>query len=105
VQISAADPVAPAWIGPAVGDRAGADRAADCFFAAAGFLCGCMRVDLGVEPGLGGTNEFLEQGHPCGGCLLGAVLPKGLRLAQRFTNELRKPERKALWEGRILKDG
>ena len=79
---------------------AGADRAADGFFAAAGFLRGCMRVELGVEPSLARTNEFPEQGHPCGGCFLGTIFPKRLRLAQRFLHEGRQPGCEARRESR-----
>jgi hypothetical protein len=104
LKVSAADPVAPAGIRPAVWDLACTDGAADRLFAPPRLVCGLVSVELGVKPGLRCGEQFLEQGGARCGRLLSAVFPQRLGLLLRFAEEVREPRRQA-WKGREVLGG
>ena len=68
----------------------------DGLFAPARFRRGFAGVELGVEVGLRGSNELLEQRGAGGGSLLGAVVAERVGLALRFENEGSEPGREVV---------
>ena len=93
-EVATTDSVAALWASAAIREPTIADGAADGLRADALLAGRFTRIQFFVEPGLGGHEQFSQEGGSRGGGLVGPVLPKRVGLALRFADEGREPVRK-----------